>query len=231
MRLMRSPRSRATDLAISTLAAHTSCMSTPLYRNARRHLARNCPVMKRLIARVGPCTLAPNPEDPFTLLVRCVISQQISTKAAESIFGKLAALVDGPPVPMARVARFGDAKLRSCGLSGPKQRTLRAVIDHVRANPDLLPGITLRDDETIRAQLTAIKGIGPWSVDMFLMFGLGRPDVLPVGDFGFRAAVRNLFKLRKDPSPDGYVRRAEPWRPYRSIATWYLWRSLSLDRE
>jgi DNA-3-methyladenine glycosylase II len=205
-------------------------MSTPLYRQARRHLARNCPVMKQLIARVGPCRLAPNPEDPFTLLVRCVISQQISTKAAESIFGKLAALVDGPPVPMARVAKLSETTLRSCGLSGPKQRTLRAVIDHVRANPDLLPGIKDRDDETIRAQLTAIKGIGPWSADMFLMFGLGRPDVLPVGDFGFRVAVKNLFKLRKDPGSDGYLRRAEPWRPYRSIATWYLWRSLSLDR-
>jgi DNA-3-methyladenine glycosylase II len=206
-------------------------MSTPLYRKARRHLARNCPVMKQLIARVGPCTLAPNPVDPFTLLVRCVISQQISTKAAESIFGKLAVLVDGPPVAMARVAKLSEATLRSCGLSGPKQRTLRAVIEHVRANPDLLPGIIERDDETIRAQLTAIKGIGPWSADMFLMFGLGRPDVLPVGDFGFRVAVKRHFKLRKDPSPDGYIRRAEPWRPYRSIATWYLWRSLSLDRD
>src|SRR5262245_30500233 len=230
MKLISSPRSRATDLANSALTAHTSCMSTPLYRKARHHLARNCPVMKQLIARVGPCTLAPNPEDPFTLLVRCVISQQISTKAAESIFGKLAALVDGPPMPIARVEKLREATLRSCGLSGPKQRTLRAVIDHIRANPGLLPGITLRDDETIRAQLTAIKGIGPWSADMFLMFGLGRPDVLPVGDFGFRVAVKNLFKLRKDPSVEGYVRRAEPWRPYRSIATWYLWRSLSLDR-
>jgi len=182
--------------------------------------------MKQLIARVGPCTLASNPEDPFTLLVRCVISQQISTKAAESIFGKLAALVDGPPVPMARVARLGDEKLRSCGLSGPKQRTLRAVIDHVRANPDLLPGIAERDDETIRAELTAIKGIGPWSADMFLMFGLGRPDVLPVGDFGFRVAVKRLFRLRKEPSIEGYIKRGEPWRPFRSIATWYLWRSL-----
>lgn len=185
--------------------------------------------MKQLIARVGPCTLAPNPEDPFTLLVRCVISQQISTKAAESIFGKLAALVDGPPVPMARVARLGDARLRSCGLSGPKQRTLRAVIEHVRANPDLLPGITERDDQTIRAQLTAIKGIGPWSADMFLMFGISRIDVLPIGDFGFRVAVKRQFRLRKEPTAKRMLAIGERWRPYRSIATWYLWRSLSLE--
>jgi DNA-3-methyladenine glycosylase II len=201
-------------------------MSTPLYRQARRHLSRNCAVMKQLIARVGPCTLTPNPQDPFTLLVRCVISQQISTKAAESIFGKLAALVEGPPVPLARLAKLSDAKLLACGISGPKQRTLRAVIDHVRANPDLLPGIGEREDETIREQLTAIKGIGPWSADMFLMFGLGRTDVLPVGDFGFRVAVKNLFRLRKEPTVEGYIKRGEPWRPYRSIATWYLWRSL-----
>ena len=201
-------------------------MSTPLYRKARRHLARNCPVMREVIARVGPCTLTPNPADPFTLLVRCVISQQISTKAAASIFARLSERVGGPPVPMAKVDRLSDAQLQACGISGPKQRTLRAVIDHVTANPDLLPGIADRDDATIHEQLTRIKGIGPWSADMFLIFGLGRLDVLPVGDLGFRMAVKNQFRLRKVPSADGLVRRGEPWRPYRSIATWYLWRSL-----
>jgi DNA-3-methyladenine glycosylase II len=185
--------------------------------------------MKRLIARVGPCTLAPNPADPFTLLVRCVISQQISTKAAESIFGKLAALVGGPPTPMAKVARLTDEKLQACGVSGPKQRTLRAVIDHVKAYPKLLPGIAERDDDTIHEQLTAIKGIGPWSADMFLIFGLGRADVLPVGDYGFRAALRTQFELADLPKPDEAKELAAKWQPYRSIATWYLWRSLELD--
>ena len=142
--------------------------------------------MKQIIGRVGPCTLKPTPEDPFTLLVRCVISQQISTKAAESIFGRLAALIGGPPIPMREVAKLTDARLQACGISGPKQRTLRAVIDHVQANPDLLPGIGDRDDETIREQLIAIKGIGPWSADIFLIFGLGRPDVLPVAISGSR---------------------------------------------
>lgn len=182
--------------------------------------------MKRLIERVGPCTLTPNPADPFTLLVRCVIFQQISTKAAASIFNKLAALVGGPPVPMAKLDRLDEGKLKSCGISGPKLRTLRAVIDHVRANPDLLPDIEKRTDDTIREQLTQIKGIGPWSADMFLMFGLGRPDVLPVGDYGFRMAVKNEFKLRKMPEAAHLIKRGEVWRPYRSIATWYLWRSL-----
>jgi len=201
-------------------------MSTPFYKTARQHLARNCPVMKRLIARVGPCTLTPNPGDPFTLLVRSVISQQISTKAAASIFGRLAALVGGPPILMAKMVRLTDAKFKACGVSGPKQRTLRAVIDYVKANPALLPGIETRDDETIREQLTEIKGIGPWSADMFLIFAIGKPDVLPVGDFGFKMAVKNQFRLRKVPASERLIKIGEPWRPYRSIATWYLWRSL-----
>lgn len=202
-------------------------MSTPFYQKARRHLTRKCPVMKRLIGAVGPCTLSPNPADPFTLLVRCVIYQQISTKAAMSIFNRLAAAVgDGSAVPMAKLARMTEAKLRACGVSGPKQRALRAVIDHVRANPDLLPGIEERADDTIREQLTEIKGIGPWSADMFLMFGISRPDVLPVGDYGLRAAVKKEFGLKELPKPAELEEIAAPWAPYRSVATWYCWRSL-----
>jgi DNA-3-methyladenine glycosylase II len=181
--------------------------------------------MKRVIGIVGQCTLKPNPADPFTLLVRCVIFQQISTKAAQSIFDKLAAEV-GTPVLLPKLAKLTEAKFKSCGVSGPKQRTLRAVMEHVKANPKLLPKIEDRDDATIHAQLTEIKGIGPWSADMFLMFGLGRPDVLPVGDFGFRTAVKREFKCRKMPDAARLTKIAEPWRPYRSIATWYLWRSL-----
>lgn len=201
-------------------------MSTPYYRKVRRHLSRKCPVMKTLITRVGPCTLEVKPDDPFTLLVGCVISQQISTKAARSIFGKLAAAVDGPPVALDRIARMTARQYKACGVSGPKQRTLRAVVAHVRANPDLLPGIAERDDGVIREQLTAITGIGPWTVDMLLMFSIGRPDILPATDFGLRAAVRNEFGLAEMPKPADVQRLAEPWRPYRSIATWYMWRSL-----
>lgn len=207
-------------------------MSTPFYKKARRHLSGNCAVMKRLIAAIGPCTLTPNPADPFTLLVRCVISQQISTKAAESILGRLkAAVAEGDAIPMARLARLGEEELRECGISGPKQRALRAVIDHVKDNPAFLPGIDDRDDDLVREQLTEIKGIGPWTADMFLMFGIGRPDVLPVGDYGFRAALKIHFNLRKLPKPDKSIKLGEPWRPYRSIATWYLWRSLELVKK
>jgi DNA-3-methyladenine glycosylase II len=201
-------------------------MSTPFYKKARSHLSRNCPVMKRVIGAVGPCTMAPIPGDPFTLLVRCVISQQISTKAAKSIFDRLMATVGGPSIPMARLSDMTEEQFKTCGISGPKQRTLRAVIAHVEANPDLLLSIQNLEDEAAREQLTQIKGIGPWTADMFLMFGIMRSDVLPVGDYGVRVAIKNQFKLRKIPDSTKCWKIGEPWKPYRSVASWYLWRSL-----
>jgi DNA-3-methyladenine glycosylase II len=206
-------------------------MSTPYYKKVRRHLSDNCPVMKRLIDRVGPCMLTPKHSDPFTLLVRCVISQQISTKAAESISQRLAAMVNGSDpsgaIPLEKLAKFTDAKFKACGISGPKQRALRAIVAHVKANPELLPGIPELDDATIREQLVAIKGVGPWTADMFLLFGLGRPDVWAVGDYGIKVAVKTQFNLRALPDATKMTKLAKPWVPYRSVASWYLWRSLA----
>jgi DNA-3-methyladenine glycosylase II len=181
--------------------------------------------MKALVARVGPCTWAPALDDPFSLIVRCVIAQQISTKAAASISAKLAAAVGGPPVAVDRLARMTDARFQRCGVSGPKRRTLRAVCDYVAANPALLAGIATLPDDSIREQLTSIKGIGPWTVDMFLMFAISRPDVLPIGDYGLRAGVRDEFGLKELPTAAELTELAEKWRPHRSIATWYFWRS------
>jgi DNA-3-methyladenine glycosylase II len=201
-------------------------MSTPYFKKVRRKLSQNCPVMKRLIDLVGPCTMAAMPGEPFTLLVRCVIYQQISTKAAKSIFDKLTTLVGDPSVPIARIKALTEAEFKACGISGPKQRTIRAVVEHVEANSDFLPGIPQHDDETVREHLTQIKGIGPWTADMFMMFGLMRPDILPVGDYGFRTAVQKAFRLRKLPVAERCFKIGEVWKPYRSVATWYLWRSL-----
>jgi 3-methyladenine DNA glycosylase/8-oxoguanine DNA glycosylase len=158
-----------------------------------------------------------------------VIGQQISSKAAQSIFDKLVALVgnesDGA-IPAAELARLSEADFKSCGISAPKQRTIRAVLDHVAAHPDLIPSVPDLSDDDLRARLTAIKGIGPWTVDMLMMFGLGRPDVWAVGDYGVQVAVKNLFGLRKLPKADRLTKIAKPWQPHRSVASWYLWRSL-----
>lgn len=201
-------------------------MSTVYYKKVRGHLSANCPVMKRIIARVGPCTLTPRNDDAFTLLVRCVIAQQISSKAAESISGKLLDMVGGPPIPVVKLAKFTEAKYKLCGISGPKQRTLRAVIEHVRANPELLRSIPELADDAIREQLTVIKGIGPWTADMFMIFGISRPDVWATGDYGLKVAIKKHFRLRKLPDAKKMMKLAEPWRPYRSVASWYLWQSL-----
>lgn len=200
--------------------------TTNPHAKAVRHLTRKCEVMKRLVKQVGPCTWAPASDDPFTMLVRCVVYQQISTKAAKSIFDRLLTALGGAPVSRERVLAMTEAEFRACGVSGPKFRAIRAVAEHVDANPDLLPGITERDEPTLRKQLVAIKGIGHWSVDMFLMFGISRPDVLPVGDYGLRVAVKREFELPELPTPAELTEISEPWRPYRSVATWYFWRSL-----
>lgn len=198
----------------------------PDHAAAVRHLSRRCPTLKRLIARVGPCTWAPKLGDPFSLIVRCVIAQQISGKAAESITARLTEAAGGPPIPVKRLARFTDEEFQACGVSGPKRRTLRAVCDYLAANRDFLPGILDRDDESLREHLVSIKGIGPWTVDMILMFGLARGDVLPIGDFGLKSGVKKLFDLPDLPKAAELEKIAEPWRPYRSVATWYIWRSL-----
>ncbi|MFO0799101.1 MAG: DNA-3-methyladenine glycosylase [Gemmataceae bacterium] len=200
--------------------------TTNPHAKAVRHLTRKCEVLKRLVKQVGPCTWAPASDDPFTMLVRCVVYQQISTKAAKSIFDKLLAALGGAPVGRERVLALTEAEFRACGVSGPKQRAIRAVAEHVGDNPDLLPGITDRDEPTLRKQLVAIKGIGNWSVDMFLMFGLGRPDVLPVGDYGLRAGVMKAFELEALPTPAEVAELCGHWKPYSSVATWYVWRSL-----
>jgi DNA-3-methyladenine glycosylase II len=194
------------------------------YAKAERHLARKSPIFKKIIKRVGPCTFQPNP-DYFTVLVKTIVSQQLSTKAALSISSRLhQALGDRGMTPKA-IQALSDEVIRGCGLSGGKLRALRDV--SARALDGSLPLNQLDDltDEELTDCLLAVHGIGPWSVDMFLIFSMGRPDILPVGDFGLRAAVQEHYELPELPTPKILQELAEPWRPYRTIATWYCWRS------
>lgn len=196
------------------------------YTKARRLLARRDPILRELIRRYGACGLADSQHtDPFKALVHAIISQQLSTRAAATIAGRFAALFDGFPTPV-QVAAASDAALRSVGLSGQKVGYLRDLCGQIEARSLPLHALDRMTDDDVIMALTRVKGIGRWTAEMFLMFRLHRPDVLPVGDLGIVKAVQKAYRLRKAPTPDRLIRLGESWRPYRSIACWYLWASL-----
>jgi DNA-3-methyladenine glycosylase II len=204
-------------------------VADPLSRtlaNARRHLARRDPVLKELTGLVGRCTLTPG-GDPFNILARAIVAQLISTKAAVSISARVEAAAGGNIRPETVLA-LGEAGLRPCGLSATKAQAILDLAQRAtdgRAPLDQLGEMT---DAEITACLTEVRGIGVWTAEMFLIFGLGRLDVLPVGDFGLRAGVKERYQLAELPGALKLREMAAPWAPYRSIATWYIWRSRGL---
>ena len=201
------------------------------YERARRLLARRDPVIAALIRRHGPCGLATaQHEDAFTALVHAIVSQQLSTKAAATIARRFDALFDGPPTPAA-VALVDDAQLRAVGLSAQKVRYIRDLCARISDGSLPLDRVNELADEDVILSLTRVKGIGRWTAEMFLMFRLHRPDVLPVDDLGILKAVQRAYGLRKLPRPERLTKIGEPWRPYRSVACWYLWASLANKAE
>jgi len=197
------------------------------YARARRHLARRDPVIRDLMRVHGQCGLADAQHgEPFGALMKAIVSQQLSTKAAHTIFTRLLALFDGVPTPPA-LAALTDVQLRGVGLSGQKLRYMRDLAAKVQEGTLPLPALDSMADEEVIAALTQVKGIGRWTAEMFLMFRLHRPDVLPVDDLGIVKAVQKAYGLRKTPSADRLNKIGDAWRPYRSVACWYLWRSLS----
>jgi len=201
-------------------------MTTTDYAKARRLLARRDPVIRDLMKRHGPCGLADaQHEDAFTALTHAIISQQLSTKAAATIARRFDALFDGPPTPAA-VARLTDEQLRAVGFSSQKVRYIRDLSARVADGSVPLNQVNELPDEDVIQSLTRVKGIGRWTAEMFLMFRLHRPDVLPVDDLGILKAVQRAYGLRKMPRPERLTKIGEPWRPYRSVACWYLWKSL-----
>jgi DNA-3-methyladenine glycosylase II len=188
------------------------------------------PVMERLIEEHGAIVRADlkrdRPGDAYGALLRSIVGQQLSTKAASTIYGRMLDLFGGhPPTPKQLLAVDPD-KIRAAGLSRPKISYLRDLAVHVQKGELELEHLDELPDEEVIEQLTAVKGIGEWSAHMFLMFHLGRPDVLPVGDQGIRRAVQVQYRLRKVPDPKRLEKIARPWRPYRTLACLYLWSSL-----
>jgi DNA-3-methyladenine glycosylase II len=195
-----------------------------IYRKAQRHLARRDTVLKDLIRQIGRCTLDPDP-DGFQSLVRAIVSQQISTKAARAIHGRLKEALGRSGITPAAILRASDERLRNAGLSANKGRSLRDLADKVKSKAVPLHDCHGLSDEEVIERLITVRGIGRWTAEMFLIFSLGRLDVLPVDDFGLRAAAQRNYQLRDLPKKAALTELAEPWRPYRSIGTWYMWRS------
>jgi DNA-3-methyladenine glycosylase II len=190
---------------------------------ARRALGRRDPVLGALIRRVGPCGLAPR-GDPYRYLVRSVLHQQVTGHAARAIEARLRASFDGRIPAPARLRAASPALLRRAGLSRQKIASVRAIaaaFDERRVDPRRLRRL---DDDAVIAAVTEIRGVGEWTAHMLLMFALGRSDVLPVGDYGIRKGVRTLYGLADLPGRAELEAIAEPWRPWRSVAAWYVWR-------
>jgi DNA-3-methyladenine glycosylase II len=201
-------------------------MTPEEFARARRVLMRRDPILAPVIRKYRTRSLLDTPElDPFPALARTITAQQISTKAAATIHGRLVALMPGGVTPMAMLA-LTDDQFRAAGLSRQKTAYLRDLA--AKVNSGELSAHTLHElsDEDVIEAIVKVKGLGRWSAEMFLMFRLHRPDVLPVDDLGIVNAMQRLYGLRKRPKPDRMRKIAEAWRPYRTVACFYLWRSL-----
>jgi DNA-3-methyladenine glycosylase II len=195
-------------------------------RKAVTHLKKSDPVLRAIIERVGPCRMEFGPAE-FSSLAEAIVYQQLNGKAAVTIFNRFAALA-GEPITPEGILKLSDEQLRSAGLSKQKSaylkdlaaKTASGLLDFSR-----LPELT--DEEAIK-HLTQVKGIGVWTAHMFLMFSLRRPNVLPTGDYGVQVAVKKYYRKRRLPKPKDMEKIARAWEPYRSIACWYMWRSLDI---
>ena len=196
-------------------------------RKAILHLKKSDPVMRNLIERIGPCRMEFG-EPTFHSLAEAIVYQQLNGKAAVTIFKRFADAAGGTPVTPEGILRMTEQQMREAGLSKQKSLYLRDLAEKTKAgllNFDRLAD--LPDDEIIE-HLTQVKGVGVWTAHMFLMFTLRRPDVLPTGDYGVQVAMKKHYRKRKLPKPRDMEKIAKAWSPYRSIACWYLWRSLDI---
>ena len=193
-------------------------------RKAVTHLKKSDPILRALIEKIGPCRIDYG-EPSFASLAETIVYQQLNGRAAATIFGRFADLAGRPLTPQG-VLQLTDQQMRSAGLSKQKLSYLRSLAELTisgEVNFEQLPNLP---NEEVIAHLTRVKGIGVWSAQMFLMFTLRRPDVLPTGDYGIQAAIKKHYRKRKMPKPKEMEKIARPWAPYRTYACWYLWRSV-----
>ncbi len=196
---------------------------------AARYLTAADPLLAPVIRAVGPCTIKPH-QDYYAALVRSILGQQLSLKAAASIERRFIAHFGGQfPSPEALLLASSE-ELRACGLSGSKTNYIRDVAHHVNDGRIEFDRFDQLDNETIIRELTAIKGVGEWTVHMFLMFCMARSDILAIGDLGIKNGVQRLYGLNRQPSAADITEIAShnKWHPYETVACWYVWRSLEL---
>jgi DNA-3-methyladenine glycosylase II len=196
-------------------------------KEAILHLKRSDPVLSAIIGRVGDYSIRFRDPD-FETLVKSIVSQQLSGRVAAVIFGRLSDAVAGKMTP-ASILKLRPSRMRTLGLSGSKTAYIRDLARHTRDGAVVFQELADLPDEEVIARLTKVKGIGVWTVHMFLMFALRRPNVLPVGDLGIRNAVRKAYALEQMPTPKDVEAMAAKWHPYCTVASWYLWRSLESD--
>jgi DNA-3-methyladenine glycosylase II len=195
-------------------------------RKAINHLKKSDPVLAAIIEKIGPCRMHFG-EPTFHSLAEAILYQQLNGKAAVTIFNRFTTLAGDPLTPQG-ILKLSDAEMRGVGLSKQKTSYLRDLSEKSKAGLlefERLPELT---EHEVIEHLTQVKGIGVWTAHMFLIFTLRRPDILPTGDYGVQAAIKKHYRKRRWPKPAVMEKIAKPWSPYRSIACWYLWKSLDV---
>lgn len=203
-----------------------STLAQANHRKAVHHLKKSDPVMAAIIEQVGSYRVQYN-EPTFHTLAESILYQQLNGKAAATIFKRFTDAAGDPLTPEG-ILKLTDAEMRAVGLSRQKTSYLRDLSEKTAAGLMEFERMPDLPEEEVIAHLTQVKGVGVWTAHMFLMFSLRRPDILPTGDYGIQAAIKKHYKKRKWPKPAVMEKIAKPWSPYRSVACWYLWRSLDI---
>jgi DNA-3-methyladenine glycosylase II len=196
-------------------------------RNALLHLKKSDPIMRAIIERVGPYKMQFG-EPKFHSLAEAIVYQQLNGKAAVTIFKRFSALAGDPLIPEG-ILKLTPGQMRSAGLSKQKTSYLFDMAERAHRGELDFSRLPKMSDDKVIEHLTQVKGVGVWTAQMFLIFSLRRPNILPTGDYGVRVAIKKAYNKRELPTPEVMEKIAKPWEPYRSIASWYLWQSLDVE--